>query len=90
MRSFEIPAMGGCMLAEDTEEHRVIFGEEGKTVLYVRSPEQMVEQLRWLLENEGQRERLSAEAHRLITSIGHTYADRLRALLGFPGGSGQD
>jgi hypothetical protein len=26
MRSFEIAAIGGCMLAQDTDEHRDIFG----------------------------------------------------------------
>ena len=25
MRTFEVPASGGCMLTEDTEEHREIF-----------------------------------------------------------------
>ena len=38
MRSFEIAAVGGCMLAEDTDEHREIFGPEGETVLYFRNP----------------------------------------------------
>ena len=28
MRSFEIPAIGACMLVEDTEEHREIFGPD--------------------------------------------------------------
>jgi hypothetical protein len=29
MRTFEVPAVGGCMLKEDTEEHREILGREG-------------------------------------------------------------
>ena len=33
MRSFEIAAIGGCMLAEDTDEHRDIFGGEGESVV---------------------------------------------------------
>ena len=32
MRSFEIAAVGGCMLAQDTDEHREIFGPEGEAV----------------------------------------------------------
>jgi hypothetical protein len=31
MRSFEIAAIGGCMLAEDTLEHHEIFGADGET-----------------------------------------------------------
>jgi hypothetical protein len=31
MRSFEIAAIGGCMLVEDTEEHRAIFGGDGSS-----------------------------------------------------------
>ena len=39
MRSFEIAALGGCMLAEDTAEHRQIFGPDGQAVVYFRTPE---------------------------------------------------
>jgi hypothetical protein len=36
MRSFEIAAVGGCMLAQDIDEHREIFGSEGEAVVYFR------------------------------------------------------
>jgi len=81
MRSFEIPAMGGCMLTEDTEEHREIFGEEGKTVSYFRTTHQMIEKLRWLLKREDERKRLASAVHRLITGGRNTYRDRLEVLL---------
>lgn len=29
MRSYEIPAMRGCLVAEDTAEHRALFGLDG-------------------------------------------------------------
>ncbi len=32
MRTFEVPAAGGCMCVEDTDEHREIFGEDGEAV----------------------------------------------------------
>jgi hypothetical protein len=36
MRSFEIAAVGGCMLARDIDEHREIFGSEGEAAVYFR------------------------------------------------------
>jgi spore maturation protein CgeB len=81
MRSFEIPAMGGCMLAEDTEEHREIFGAEGVAVIYFNSIPQMVEKARWLLAHAEERKRLASAAHALITGGKNTYADRLKTIL---------
>jgi spore maturation protein CgeB len=81
MRSFEVPAMGGCMLAEDTEEHREIFGAEGHAMVYFNSIPQMVEKARWLLAHEEERKRLASAAHALITGGKNTYADRLKTIL---------
>jgi spore maturation protein CgeB len=82
MRSFEIPAVGTCMLTEDTEEHRQIFGPDGQHVVYFRSLDEMVGRLRWLLDRPEERARLAAAAHRLIAVDGkNTYRDRLETML---------
>ncbi len=81
MRTFEIPAMGACMLTEDTEEHRAIFGPEGEAVLYFASIPEMVEKARWLVAHEDDRCRLAASAHARIVGGRNTYADRLAAML---------
>lgn len=81
MRSFEVPACGGCMLTEDTLEHREIFGPEGKAVVYFRGIESMVEKCRWLLTHDDERERLAKAAYQLITTGGHTYKHRLSTML---------
>jgi spore maturation protein CgeB len=81
MRSFEIAALGGCMLAEDTAEHRRIFGRDGEAVAYFRTPEEAVSRARALLADEAERARLSAAARRRIVAGGHTYRDRLNAML---------
>ena len=81
MRSFELPAMGACLLAEDTEEHREIFGDDGEAVAFFRTREEMVEKLRWLLAHEDARRRLRDAAHRIITTGRNTYRDRLEAML---------
>ncbi|MCI0390835.1 MAG: glycosyltransferase [Acidobacteria bacterium] len=83
MRTFEVPAIGACMLVEDTEEHREIFGAEGKAVIYFNHIEQMIEKARWLRESGGERQRLAESLHHVITSGKHTYRDRLASML-FP------
>jgi spore maturation protein CgeB len=81
MRSLEIPAMGGCMLAESTSEHRDLFGEDGQAVVYFESIPELIQKARWLLDHPGERQRLRKAVHRLITTGGHTYRDRLRSML---------
>lgn len=81
MRTFEVPAVGTCMLTEDTQEHREIFGEEGQAVVYFRTKSEMVEKLRWLLDHDDERKRLAAAAHVLITNGRNTYKDRLISML---------
>jgi len=81
MRTFEIPAIGTCMLTEDTDEHREIFEEEGKTTLYFKTPEEMVEKARHLITHKEERQRLAFNAHILISKGKHTYKDRLINML---------
>ena len=81
MRSLEIPAIGACMLVEDTAEHRALFGADGECVVYFRSPSEMVSKVRQLLADERELQRLSAAVHRRIREGGHTYADRLGEIL---------
>lgn len=82
MRSFEIPAIGACMLVEDTEEHRDIFGPDGEAVVYFRSIPEMIDKSRWLLDRPAERQRLAAAAHARIIAGHNTYKDRLAAMLG--------
>jgi spore maturation protein CgeB len=86
MRSFEVPAMGTCMLTEDTKEHREIFGPDGQHVVYFHSCQELVDRLRWLLGHPDERARLAAAARRLITIEGkNTYRDRLETMLSLMG-----
>jgi len=81
MRSFEIPAIGACMVVEDTAEHRDIFGPDGAAVRYFRSPRESVKVVRELLGDDAARTALARAAHTLIRSHGNTYGDRLQAML---------
>ncbi len=81
MRSFEIAATGGCMLAEDSEEHREIFGSDGDAVVYFRNPQEAAQRARTLLSDSSERQRLASCLHRRIVSGAHTYAHRLVTML---------
>jgi hypothetical protein len=69
------------MLAEDTDEHREIFGEEGRAVLYFRTIPEMTDKCSRLLRDDRERLRLSTEAHSLIIRGCNTYGDRLVRML---------
>lgn len=81
MRTFEIPASGGCPLVEDTPFHRELFGEEGDCVLYFKEPEDMMLKIDKLLSDESLRNRLKDNAHRKVTQGEHTYGHRLREMI---------
>ena len=85
MRIFELPAVGACMVVEDTAEHREIFGEEGGCVLYSKTPDEMVNKTKWLLERPDERERLKRNAHQHIISGRNTYGDRLASMINYLG-----
>jgi len=81
MRSLEIAAIGGCMLAEDTAEHRELFGPEGEAVLYFASPAGAAEKARRLIADADLRRRLAGALHARIVAGDHTYRDRLEAMI---------
>jgi spore maturation protein CgeB len=81
MRSFELPAVGGCLLVEDTFEHRQIFGQEGECVRFFDSPTSLVQQTKRLLADPAERERLAlAVRARICPDDRHTYGARLRTI----------
>jgi spore maturation protein CgeB len=87
MRSFEIGAIGGCMLAQDTDEHQEIFGQEGEAVIYFRNAKEAAQRASALLCDSSERKRLAEGLHRRITGGAHTYGHRLKTMLCIAGGS---
>ena len=80
MRSFEIPAVGGAMLVEDTAEHRAFFGRDGQYVSYFATPEEAAQKCTGLLEHPVETRRMAAHLHQFVTRGGHSYTDRLRTI----------
>jgi spore maturation protein CgeB len=83
MRTWELAAMGACILAEDTAEHRRILGVEGVSALYFGSMAEMVEKARTLLGDDGLRDRMGDAVHARICGSPNTYLDRLNEMLGY-------
>ena len=81
MRTFEVAAMGGCMLAEYTDEHREILGEDGEAVVYLKSAYDLRRRLQWLVEHDEERSRLRKAVRARVTTGRNTYKDRLEVML---------
>jgi hypothetical protein len=76
MRTFEIPACGGFMLAERTEEHLEVFAEDLESA-YFDSVDELVDKARYYLAYPTERRRIAAAGHCRVTNGGHTYGHRL-------------
>jgi spore maturation protein CgeB len=79
-RSFEIPACGGFMLAERTEEHRMYF-EEDKEAVYFDCFEELISKLRFYVAHDGPRLRIARAALRRCEQSPYRYVDRARFAL---------
>jgi len=79
-RSVEIPACGGFMLAERTEEHLGLF-EEGREAEFFGSPDELLEKCqRYLSDDEG-RARIARLGRERCINFGYSNKDRLRVAL---------
>jgi spore maturation protein CgeB len=85
MRSFEAAAIGGCVLAEESADHRELFGPDNQAVRYFRTPAELVEGAKFLVANANERCRLAAALRDRLVLGRHTYTDRLAAILGVLG-----
>jgi spore maturation protein CgeB len=81
MRSFEAAAIGGCILAEDTADHRELFGPDDHAVRYFKTISELVHQTKLLLADADTRHRLSFQLRERLSRGKYTYADRLVSML---------
>jgi spore maturation protein CgeB len=79
-RTFEIPAIGGFMLADRTEEHLDFF-EEGREAEFFEGDDEYMEKVSYYLSNESARERIARAGHRRCTTSGYSYDDRIRTVM---------
>lgn len=82
MRSYELPAIGGSLLVEDTDDHREMFGKDGDCVGYFDTMKSLQHKVRELLNCPGESSRRAEAVHHRICVAGHNrYADRLHCIL---------
>jgi spore maturation protein CgeB len=79
-RTFEIPAVGGFLLADRTNDHCAYF-EEGLEAEFFSSNEELVTKAVYYLAHDAQREQIAQTGHTRCLSSGYTHKDRVAQLL---------
>ncbi len=69
-RCFEIPAVGGFLFSEYTDELASMF-TEGKEAEYFRTPEEFLKKIKYYLEHDDKRRSIAAEGHNRVTNEGN-------------------
>lgn len=79
-RSFELPALGACMLSERTNDMLYWFRED-KEAAYFSSTDELLGKVDWLLSNAAIRKAISKEATRRVKEIGGSVNDRMQQVV---------
>jgi spore maturation protein CgeB len=75
-RSFEIPAVGGFLLAERTDEHLESY-REGVEAEFFGDHKEMLDKLRYYLEHETERRDIARRGHERCLASGYSYGAQM-------------
>ena len=79
-RSIEIPACGGFLLAEYSDEHARLF-KEGEEAVYFRDRDELLQKIRYYLLHEDERQRIAARGLERCRSDRYSHDDRVAFML---------
>ncbi|NOQ29826.1 MAG: glycosyltransferase [Helicobacteraceae bacterium] len=79
-RSIEIPACGGFMLAERTQEHRELF-EEDKEAVYFSSNEELLDKVKYYIKNTNERKNIAQSGYNRCINSNYSYDNMLDKIL---------
>jgi spore maturation protein CgeB len=80
-RCFEIPATKTLMICEYSKDMAENLFAEGEEAVYFRSSDELIQQVRYYLANEGERVRIANNACEKLHSDGHNITDRCKQVL---------
>ena len=81
MRTFEIPAIGGFMLAERGAGEYLEFFDEGEEIACFDDVADADTKIRYFLSHPDERERMAAAGRARALKSGYAYEDRVAAVL---------
>lgn len=79
-RTFEIPACGGLLLADRTDEHQEFF-EEGREAEFFETPDELLDKIRFYTENDVARNRVATGGRERCRRSSYAYIHRLEKAL---------
>jgi hypothetical protein len=79
-RTIEIPACGGFMLAEQSNEHDRMF-QDGREAVFFERPEELLAKTRYYLRHEADRAAIAAAGRTRCVASDYSYASRLRSAI---------
>lgn len=80
VRTFEIPAIGGFLLAERTADHRRYF-DEGREAEYFDSTDELIDKARFYLQHDYARDAIAEAGHRRCVTSPYAWTDRCSRVL---------